>query len=151
MKHDRKSCYVFDLDGTLADIQHRLHFIQKKPKNWEQFFAHIPFDTPIDHMVVLLMHLKSLKENIVFVTGRPERTRKNTIAWLNAWGIYDGEPIYMRHDNDRMKDDDVKFYLLHALRHDNWEPEMVFDDRDRVVAMWRRQDIPCLQVANGDF
>jgi len=30
--------YVFDLDGTLANIDHRLHFIKTKPKNWPAFF-----------------------------------------------------------------------------------------------------------------
>ncbi len=145
----KESCVIFDLDGTLANIDHRLHFIKRLPKDWEQFFNHIPFDTPIDHIVELLGMYKQLEYNVVFVTGRPERTRKNTIAWLNAWGIYDGEPIYMRGDNDRSPDDHVKMYLLHALRDDGWEPMMVFDDRDRVVAMWRRQGIPCLQVAEG--
>ena len=143
------NCVIFDLDGTLADINHRLHYIKESPKNWEQFFSHIPFDTPIDHIAELLHMYNKSTYDVVFVTGRPERTRKNTIAWLNAHGMYNGEPIYMRNDNDRSPDDQVKMYLLHALRDDGWEPTMVFDDRDRVVAMWRRQGIPCLQVAEG--
>jgi hypothetical protein len=27
----------------------------------------------------------------------------------------------------------------------------VFDDRDKVVAMWRSMGVPCFQVAPGDF
>ncbi len=27
----------------------------------------------------------------------------------------------------------------------------VFDDRDRVVQMWRDAGVPCFQVADGDF
>ena len=29
--------------------------------------------------------------------------------------------------------------------------DLAFDDRDRVVAMWREEGVPCFQVAPGDF
>jgi FMN phosphatase YigB (HAD superfamily) len=31
--------YIFDIDGTLADISHRLHFIQQEPKDWRGFYS----------------------------------------------------------------------------------------------------------------
>jgi len=146
-----RSCYIFDIDGTIANNQHRLHFINKLPKDWEGFYAAIPDDEPIDHIIRLIAALQYACVEIVYVTGRPERTRADTIAWLKKWSHYEDEPIYMRGDNDRLDDHRVKMYLLHALRDDGWLPEIVFDDRDRVVEMWREQDIPCLQVANGSF
>jgi hypothetical protein len=32
-------CYLFDIDGTLADLSHRLHYIKPAggPKNWDAF------------------------------------------------------------------------------------------------------------------
>jgi hypothetical protein len=30
---------LVDIDGTLADCTHRLHHIQKQPKDWDAFFA----------------------------------------------------------------------------------------------------------------
>ena len=35
---------VFDIDGTLAKIDHRLGFVRSKPKNWKAFDAGIPND-----------------------------------------------------------------------------------------------------------
>jgi hypothetical protein len=57
----------------------------------------------------------------------------------------------MRPEKDRRDDDIIKFELLHKLREDGWDPVMAFDDRDRIVRMWRANGIPCLQVAEGDF
>ena len=37
---------IFDLDGTLADIDHRLHFIQNGNKQWDEFYAACPNDGP---------------------------------------------------------------------------------------------------------
>ena len=34
---------------------------------------------------------------------------------------------------------------------ENERPTLVFDDRDRVVAVWRKHGIRCCQVAPGDF
>lgn len=28
---------IFDIDGTLADIAHRRHHVETKPKNWSAF------------------------------------------------------------------------------------------------------------------
>lgn len=46
---------IFDIDGTLADCSHRLHWIQSKPKNWNAFFAGMA--APEEDLVVVVNHL----------------------------------------------------------------------------------------------
>ena len=46
-------CYIFDIDGTIADLSHRLPHIQKTPKDWTAFFASVADDVPIEHTIKL--------------------------------------------------------------------------------------------------
>lgn len=143
-----KYCYIFDIDGTLADCQHRLHHIEKTPKDWEAFFAACRDDAPIVHMIRLAQSLTD--QHIVFVSGRSDIVRQETIEWLATHGVPDG-PLYMRKAGDHKDDSILKIELLAQVRADGYEPMMVFDDRARVVKAWRDAGVPCAQVADGDF
>lgn len=141
-------CYVFDIDGTLADCSHRLHHIQKTPKDWLSFFAACCDDAPIKHIIRLARDLGECHE-IVFVSGRSDECRDATYAWLERHVFT--SPLYMRKAGDHRGDDIVKLELLKQIRADGFEPIMAFDDRSRVVKAWRAAGIPCAQVAEGDF
>ena len=145
--------YVFDIDGTLADCSHRLHHIEKKPKDWSAFFGSVSDDTPIPHMIGLCEALVRSDNLVVFVSGRSDECREQTLDWLfkHIDQGDDERPLYMRKAGDYRADDIVKMELLAELRADGYEPVMVFDDRRRVVQMWRSAGIPCAQVAEGDF
>ena len=143
-----KACYLVDIDGTVADISHRVFHIKKQPKDWDSFFDAAVNDRAIEHMRILL---KSLTLPLIYVSGRPEKYKIPTLNWLDLANFPMGYDIYMRPDGDRRDDDIVKFELLQKLKADGWEPIMAFDDRTRVVKMWRANGIPCLQVAEGDF
>lgn len=93
--------------------------------------------------------------DVIFCSGRPSNYRGATMSWLKRY-IYpsdyiDDIPLYMRTAGDRRPDDVVKEELLERIRKDGYEPFLVFDDRQRVVDMWRRNGIQCCQVAPGDF
>lgn len=144
-------CYIFDIDGTLADCSHRLHHIQKQPKDWDAFFAECYLDAPHTHIIDLACHLRNAGGAlIVYVSGRSDQCRYQTQEWLDRHGLPSG-PLYMRKAGDHRDDDIIKIELLAELRADGFEPVMAFDDRDRVVAAWRAAGIPCAQVAEGDF
>ena len=145
-------CYIVDIDGTVADASHRLHHIQKRPKDWDAFFAAQSNDKPIDHMRQLLHALRaSMGVPLIYVSGRPEKYMHVTLDWLDLHQFPMGHRIYMRPDGDRRDDDIMKLDLLMQLKADGWDPIMAFDDRTRVVKMWRANGVPCLQVAEGDF
>lgn len=151
-------CYIVDIDGTIADLTHRLPHIQKEPKDWDAFFAACDRDGPIPHMIDMLNALGGGNEAFMFVTGRPERCRAPTFKWLRrmfpnwTWDSEDGSrDLYMRADGDHRPDEIVKAELLDRMLVDGARPIMAFEDRTRVVKMWRSRGIPCLQVADGDF
>lgn len=152
-----KSAIIFDIDGTLADASHRIHHIKKKPKDWDAFFGAQIDDKPHRHIVDMLLAIKCMGKNpVIFVSGRPANYREVTEKWLTKHGIFnpfiDGKLwLFMRPTGDRRDDDIVKRELLGRIRMEGFEPIMAFDDRDRVVKMWRAMGIPCLQVAEGDF
>jgi phosphoglycolate phosphatase-like HAD superfamily hydrolase len=148
-----KPCVIFDIDGTLANGDHRLHLILQEPKQWDAYFDLCHDDKPIPHMIRVLRALD--RELVtVFVSGRAERCRQQTTQWLSQHGAYTGRyplRLYMRPDGDHRDDDVLKIELLERVRADGFEPVIVFDDRNRVVKAWRAAWVPCAQVAEGDF
>ena len=59
--------------------------------------------------------------------------------------------MLMRRTKDYRSDDIVKKEMLDEMRAIGYNPTLVFDDRDRVVKMWRENGLRCFQVAEGDF
>lgn len=142
-------CYIFDIDGTIADLTHRLHHIQKSPKDWRAFFGDCFEDAPIHHMCDLARIL-SCEVPVVYVSGRSDEIRYETEEWLKQHRLWTGH-LYMRTEGDHRPDNLVKSDLLAQMMADGWRPLMAFDDRNQVVNMWRENGIPCAQVAEGDF
>ncbi len=144
-------CYLFDIDGTLADCHHRLHHIQKSPKDWRSFFAACLGDSPIPHIIELMDELHGAGARIVLVSGRSDECATQTLEWIQSHTSLIDPPLYMRKAGDFRDDTIVKVELLSRLRADGYEPIMAFDDRNRVVEAWRAAGVPCAQVAEGNF
>ncbi|MCP4329069.1 MAG: polynucleotide kinase [Alphaproteobacteria bacterium] len=150
-KNSSPRVIIFDIDGTLANVDHRLHHLEQRKKNWDAFFAESSKDLPHDEIVYLNRLLWDDGGNhIVIVTGRADDQRSGTIAWLERHEIRYHDIYFRRHDDHR-EDSVVKAGILRAIRQRHGEPYMVFEDRSRVVKMWRDSGIKCLQVAPGDF
>lgn len=148
----RRDAYIFDIDGTLADCGHRRHHVEGPKKDWDAFFRGCVDDPPIKAMVRLAQDLNRTSVSLVFATGRPIQYRLETIAWLQSQGLGLGaRNLYMRLDEDRRDDTIVKSEMLDRIIADGFDPIMVFDDRNRVVQMWRARGLICAHVADGDF
>ena len=143
-------CYLFDIDGTLADCEHRLHHIRKQPKDWRAYFAEAAGDTPIPHIIEIAKLIGYSGRTVIYVSGRSDECRAATLDWLRRHGLPDGT-LFMRQAGDHTDDDILKSQMLDAILLLGFQPVMAFDDRDRVVKMWRERGIPCAQVAPGDF
>ena len=117
---------VFDLDGTLADVRHRLHHLQRRPKDWDAFFAAARHDRPLQTGVQLA--LESARDcEVVYVTGRPERCRADSEAWLRDCGLPDGQ-LSMRRPGDRRPARLAKPQLLRRLARGRVVAVVVDDD-----------------------
>ncbi|MFD4766225.1 phosphatase domain-containing protein [Streptomyces niveus] len=120
---------VFDLDGTLAETAHRQHFLERRPKDWAGFFDAAGGDTPLAEGVALVR--ESAEEcEIVYLTGRPERCRKDTVAWLAANGLPEGR-MFMRRNDDRRPARTTKVERLRTLASGR-EIRMLVDDDELV-------------------
>jgi phosphoglycolate phosphatase-like HAD superfamily hydrolase len=141
--------FVFDIDGTLSDLEHRLPYIRKSPKDWTTFKALIPFDKPHEDIIWLTQCFKSYG-SVILCSARDETNRKETIDWLAFHNVY-YDDLFMRKANDYRDDGLIKKELLEQIKTEWGNPFMWFDDRSRVVDSIRDEGIRVLQVAPGNF
>lgn len=136
---------VFDLDGTLADLTHRLHFIKRSrsERDWDSFYAMVGTDVLIEPVAEVYSALIAQGHRVEIWSGRSDRTREDTELWFRSRRIPTPHRLIMRSEGDFTPDEQLK---KSWLRPGNI-PDMVFDDRQRVVDMWRAQGILCAQVA----
>lgn len=137
---------LVDIDGTLADLTHRLHFVEKTPKDWKGFFAEMAHDAPRLDVIKKVKKLSKL-HNIVLVSARPEAYRPETKAWLKKYKI-PYETLIMRPNGDSRPDNEIKQDMLNTyLKKDMIE--MVIDDRPRVIRMWQENGLKVDDVGKG--
>lgn len=203
---------IFDIDGTLANIGHRLHLIKPmkgmiltdpgpsdwpagtevkvvdivdrtkswketqvsiRPTDigitaraitrkmrmfdwgpdWEAFHDAAVYDIPIKPMVDLAREFILMGHWVWFVTGRPSSHRDLTLDWLSR-ELYipiKDLRLLMRPGGNKNSDVAVKTAIADCLVETGMIPDLVFDDRQRVVDMWRDRGLICAQVAKGDY
>lgn len=138
-----------DLDGTLSDTEHRVHYVRGKKRDYESFFAASKDDEPIEAVIELVRSLAQAGHEIHIVSGRRDDTRDSTIEWLERHGV-PHQRMLLRPYSDRTPDHILKRRWFEAdYRVD--DILLALEDRARVVAMYRELGVTCLQVAEGDF
>jgi len=151
---------IFDIDGTLANIDHRLHLIQGETKNWKEFFLACVDDTPIESMFDTMAAHHNAGHNVILLTGRSMIVECQTRHWVSfairrfakdETAIYVPD-LYLRDKDDFRPDHEIKRDWLHQQPHSVRESILaVYEDRTQVVNMWREEGVNCYQVAQGDF
>lgn len=150
-----KSCVIFDMDGTLADCSHRQHFVRKPEgagpewhPDWDRFFAYCYSDTPRQEIVDRLMDEWGMDREIIICSGRSDRYRDETEEWLKSHKIPWGRLI-MRRDFDYRDDVIVKQEMLDKYL-DKTKIVRVYDDRKKVIDMWRRNGLEVVDCGGPD-
>ncbi|MFF9555813.1 hypothetical protein ACF1DY_08325 [Streptomyces albus] len=139
----RRPLAVFDLDGTLADVRHRLSFVEQQPRDWDAFFAAAVDDPPLTAGVALAKETAETAD-LAYVTGRPERCRADTLAWLAEHGLPAGR-LVMRAGGDRRPARITKPELLRRLARQR-EICLVVDDDELVCAAYERAGFRVLRA-----
>ncbi|MCX6466621.1 MAG: hypothetical protein NTW05_23990 [Pseudonocardiales bacterium] len=121
---------IFDVDGVLADVTHRLHHLRARPQRWERFFTEADRDPLLDEGAARLRAALA-DHDVVYLTGRPERTRRLTERWLAHHGLPTG-PLIMRDDLDHRPARYMKREVLRGLAATR-EIASVLDDDPSVV------------------
>lgn len=130
---------LFDIDGTLA-----LH--RRGPYDFGKLETDL-VNRPVHDALFLYA---GAGYRIVLLSGRQMEYEAHTVRWLEAHGI-EYDELWMRAIDDRRPDDTVKAELFDAHVRNRYRVDTVYDDRDRVVALWRRMGLTCMQVAPGAF
>lgn len=145
----RNMFVVFDLDGTLALNDHRQHFVERPvgEKDWDAFFEACDKDKPNWQVIRLLQVLSATGNRVEIWSGRSASVIGKTESWLAQQGLA-LIPFRCRAAGDHTPDHELKKQWLDEASQ---KPDLVFDDRASVVAMWRANGINCMQVAEGDF
>lgn len=125
---------IVDIDGVVADVRHRLKYVERKPKDWDAFFAAAVHDPPHAEGLDLARALERTHE-VVFLSGRPEKTRADTQVWLAGQG-FGGHRVVLRPAGDRRPAAVVKVELLRRLARGR-EVGVVVDDDPYVLEAMR--------------
>lgn len=140
---NKTSVFVFDIDGTIANAEHRIHHLRNngEKKDWKSFFEKMGEDPPFSPMIALINAIESSnsKENnhVVLQTGRPEKYRYQTGKWIADVGLRNSyELLLMRQERDMRDNVSVKMSFLDFLMdHYNVDESsfLWFEDSVRVV------------------
>jgi len=127
---------IVDIDGVVADVRHRLHFVERRPKDWDGFFAAAGDDPSHPEGLAVVARL-AVDHDVVFLTGRPASIRAVTQRWLDANGL-GGHPLHMRSARDRAPARVVKPAVLARLAIGRTVGVVVDDDAEVLAAMSAR-------------
>jgi hypothetical protein len=117
---------VVDIDGVLADVRHRLHHVQARPKDWDAFFAAAPEDPLLEKGHETATRLAEVHD-VVYLSGRPERCRTDTQTWLTRHDLPTG-PLILRPHGDRRPARILKVEILDRLSAERPIAVLVDDD-----------------------
>lgn len=141
---------IVDLDGTVA-----LH--DRSPYDYDRLGTDRP-NRPV--LELINMYLYGRWEigdpvGVIFVSGRPDSHRELTEQWLDVrldeWDELRPYDLFMRAADDKRNDAIVKREIFDNHIRDKYNVIGVFDDRNRVVRMWRDLGLQVYQVADGNF
>ncbi len=161
---------IFDLDGTLADCEHRRHFVDSsiphptkkeaeefmrngctwKP-DWKAFYEACDKDEPIESVCRIFVNLIGNREKIEIWSGRCESVRSKTCDWIcnnifNTDQLNPSSMLKMRPIGDNTPDDQLKErWLEDTLIETKWgnkyPVDFVFDSDSKSIDMWKRMGI----------
>jgi FMN phosphatase YigB (HAD superfamily) len=157
---------IFDLDGTLADIEHRKPLVDGIQRNedtwaaWHDFFNACVNDKPNKPVIEMFRAMRHYgRYDIEIWSGRSDLVLTETQAWLTEhvfgnehWKNPRDEFHYcklrMRPMNDWRTDVELKAEWLNGAIS---KVVLAVDDRQCMVDFWRSKGIVCAQVAKGDY
>ena len=135
----RPKAYIFDVDGTLADVTEYLHHIKGKPKDFDAFHRD-SLAAPINREVHGILKGASLTNHIIIVTARMEKWRGCTSLWLAQSGVTH-DALFMRPNKDYRADYEIKKEMPYV------PTPIIYQDR---VFFWNDGGIVvCANAENG--
>ena len=143
---------MFDLDGVLANADHRQHLLDPQPgqrRDWQAFFARAGDDALIAEVASLTVLLDDSLHRVL-LTARPTTIQALTVDWLGRHSIR-WDLLVMRRDLDFSPSPDAKRSAVEDLRAHGFDLLLAFDDDRRNVDMFHAEGIPCIYIHSGYY
>lgn len=160
---------VFDLDGVLANTDHRHHYLDQAKPDWVSFTKACVDDDPEPVPFELLKTLAPHHHIEIWsgrIAGSTNSIMDATINWLTTHSpdltFQPTSPAKFFADPTtikvRLRPFDVLYtgpnllhqWIVNAIKA-KAKPDLAFEDRSNHVETWRRFNIPCYQTDPGDF
>ena len=142
---------IFDLDGTIADINYRLDQSTVNGKlDYKKLHdtSLIQFDEPIKETIALIKSLRKFGVKIFILTARFGNTEKVTVEWLDKHEAYFDELTMKSKKDIYVKSDAWKEKQMHKFmekRNVSYEQIILSsDDYGKNQTMFESWGIPCL-------
>ena len=137
-----------DIDGTIANNDHRQHFLEGK-KDWEGFFSELINDEPIFPIINKVIEQYNAGKEIVFLTGRPERYRNVTTEWLKRYFDFEIK-LLMRKNKDHKNKLIIKREIF-ELNFNVKDIFLIFENDKELIAMWEDIGANIFDVNESDY
>jgi len=140
---------LVDIDGVIADGDHRQHFVAGTKKRWQDFFRASTDDPPLLATITWLDLLDDATL-IVLLTARPESIHDETVTWLRHYEVR-WDLLIMRSKVDHGPSPEMKRLAVEELRFADFEPVLALDDDQRNISMYIEEGIPALYIHSGYY
>ena len=148
----KRTAYIFDVDGTLANVEPYLHYIRNSSPDFKKDFDsfHRASINSKPNLEATDMLHKAIKDGhkVIVVTSRRETWRSLTSLWL-ARNNLRTHGLFMRADNDYRKDYEVKKDILNSISK-KWKIVHAVDDNPEVLRLWKENNIPTTKIGTWD-
>lgn len=136
-----KYCICVDMDGTLADLGPRDPYETNGVINDQ---INLPVKMTVEALVNYHGNLQ-----LFIVSGREEKTRKQTEDWLKQHKIKYNK-VFLRKNGDFRRDSVIKNEIYDEITKE-YQPLVILDDRAAVVDALRERGFTVFQVNEGNF
>jgi len=140
--------YIFDVDGTLANVDPYLHLVRGSNRDYDAFHEASIDALPNIEVVEMLNNAVSDQCAILIVTSRKEKYRGLTSMWLANNNIR-SHALFMRADNDNRPDYEAKKDMLDNISR-LWNVVHAVDDNPNVIRLWEDNNILTTKIGNWD-
>jgi phosphoglycolate phosphatase-like HAD superfamily hydrolase len=150
----KRPAWIFDVDGTLVDVDPILYHIVNQDRSTESFKKnfdkfHQDSINCSPHKDVVDMAWEVCNDvDVIIVTARKEKYRALTSRWL----VDNDVPhiaLFMRQDNDYREDYDVKKDILEHINQ-YWNVKHAVDDNPSIIQLWEENGIPTTKIGTWD-
>ena len=171
----KKTNIICDIDGTIADVTHRLKYVRNLhddpnwKADWDAFHKGCVLDAPKQEVIEVVNCTSDWGvKDVYYLSGRNSVVREETMGWMREhmcaprtlcaegrikyrqedWSDADFDKyLHMRRKKDRRPDTVIKAEMVAKLGLTPENTLCVFDDRQCVVDMWRELGFLVMQVA----